>query len=950
MNALEDEGGHGERRLRRRGLAFRLFALLVAFWLPLGSEARTVRVATYNVLSGVGAVGSVEYNAVKAVLARINPDVVAFQELRTSDRPNWEALATELGYGHLAFSGSTGLSGGLNTGYYSRFPIASSFNVFSPAGANEITRPPFRVVVTVPGTVRPLVLWTLHHKALSSSTDRFRRAIESIRCADNIDAYLAANPGHLDLVVLGDMNEDVRATQPAQFNSLPSGLPASYALGSDITFPVYYATFPRDAYEVAGPGFAMLAAVQGTTTNSATYIGTSGRLDYIFVSSNLAASPLGPAVAEVYNSVFDDSSNGLAKVGAPLDAGISAQASDHLTVFADVQMQDLTLLSVFPETGIAATGVTGSEFSPTSWVYAVSNGAVEAVAWSVSTPDWLITSPTGGLLAANSADTLIVSLDPAVTNRSVGQYAAAVRIIDGATSGEVSRAATLTVLPPAQLAVNGAPPPALVKLPAAPFAPAAAVLTVTNRGFTDLAWEASAGLLVDLVPTNGLVAPGGSMQITLAPSALATSLPPGVTTAVIQVRNAVNGFGDTNITVTFSVIDAVGLFADVDSETTGWAASGLWHVTDTATSACARATSGTAAWWYGVEASCTYDTGTTNTGSLTSPSFLVPTNALLSFASWEVTEGAGTSWDRRIVQVTTNDGASWVTLFVSPVSAPQWQYHGLNLAPYAGRTARVRFAFDTVDPISNEFDGWFIDDIQVASAGDLIVTGSLPVRLDGPQGGPFGSAATDLVVRNDAATPGVWRLVSSPAWVSGVATQGVLYPGQQVAPAFVALPVATNYTPGLYTGVVAVRSGFTGPTNARPAQLLVNDQVPSAWRFAFFGHEDPRAVAFSRDVDDADGDGFANVEEYIAGTDPVDGGSAFLAPLLVGDPESGALTVVLPDTVAGRIYDVWGTEQLHDAAAWTNLGISVSGTGGSVTIPVTNPPALHLYRGRVRLP
>lgn len=918
--------------------------------MPISGEARTVRVATYNVLNGVGTVGSVEYNAVKAVLSRINPDIVAFQELRTSDRPNWEALAAELGYGHLAYSGSTGLSGGLNTGYYSRFPITSSFNVFSPVGANEITRPPFRVVVAVPGTVRPLVLWTLHHKALGSSTDRFRRAIESIRCANDIDGYLAAQPGHLDMVVLGDMNEDVRSSQPAQFNSLPSGLPTSYALGSDITFPVYYATFPRDAYEVAGPGFAMLPAVQGTTTNSGTYIGTNGRLDYIFVSSNLFTSPLGPAAAEVYNSVWDDASNGLAKAGAPLDAGTSALASDHLTVFADMSMQDLTLLSVFPDSGIAATGVTGSVFAPTSWVYAVSNGSGDAVTWSVSTPDWLFASPTGGTLAASGTEPLVLSLDPGVTNRAAGLYAATVRIVDGSTSGEISRIATLTVRPPAQLAVNGAPPPALIKLPSVPFSPATVSVTVTNRGFTDLVWEASADPLVELVPTNGVLAPGGAMPLTIAPSGLATSLPPGATTVVVQVRNTVNGLGDTNIAVTLSVIDAVGLLADVDSGAAGWMASGLWHVTDTATSACARATSGTAAWWYGVETSCTYDTGTTNAGSLTSPPFLVPTNALLTFASWEVTEGAGTSWDRRIVQVTTNDGVSWITLFVSPVSAPQWQYHGLNLAPYAGRTARVRFTFDTVDPISNNYDGWFVDDIQVTTAGGLTVSGSLPVRLAGPQGGPFAPAFTDLVVRNETATPGVWRLVSSPAWVSGVTTQGVVYPGQQVAPAFVALSVATNYVPGLYTGVVAVRSGFAGPTNAWPVQLLVNDQVPSAWRLVYFGHEDPRALLLSRDVDDADGDGFANVEEYIAGSDPVNGGSGFIAPLLVGDPETGAPAFEVRDTVAGRIYDIWGADRLDDTAVWTNLGISVSGTGGTVLVPLTNPPAFHLYRGRVRLP
>lgn len=942
----------GRIRLCRcwQGLAGSAIAVFLLASLPLTGEARTVRVATYNVLNGVGTVGSVEYNAVKAVLARLDPDIVAFQELRTSDRPNWEALAVELGYGHTAFSGSTGLAGGLNTGYYSRYPIASSFNVFSPVGANEITRPPFRVVVNVPGTVRPLVLWTLHHKALGSTTDEFRRAIESIRCANNIDTYLAANPGHLDMVVLGDMNEDVRDFQTTQFNSLPSGLPASYALGTDIAFPVYYATFPRDAYEVAGPGFAMLPAVQGTTTNSGTYIGTSGRLDYIFVSSNLFASPLGPAVAEVYNSVVDDGTSGLAKAGAPLASGTSALASDHLSVFADFQMQDAIALTLLPETGLGATGLTGSVLSPTSWVYAVSNTSGEGIAWSVDVPEWLTAAPTGGVLDAYTGIDVVFSLASAATNLPVGTSIGAIRIIDGMTSGELSRAASATVLPAATLAVNGAPSSPLVKLPSAPFAPAAVVITVTNRGYTDLAWEASADPLLELAPTNGLLAPGGAALVAIAPSALATSLPPGITSAVIAVRNTVNGQGDTNIVVDLSVIDTLGLLADGETGVAGWTASGLWHLTDTATSVCARAYGGTAAWWYGQESTCTYDTGTTNSGSLTSPPFVVPSNALLTFASWEVTEGQGTSWDRRIVQVSTNDGLSWITLFLSPLSAPQWQLHGFNLAPYAGHTARLRFAFDTVDAIGNGFAGWFVDDIRVAPAGTLTVTGTLPVRLSGPRGGPFAPTVTDLAVRNDSATPAFWRLTSSVAWVSGVVTQGVLYPGQQVVPVFAALPAATNFAPALYTGVVAVRDGFTGPTNARPAELLVNDQVPPSWRFVYFGHEDPRAVAFSRDVDDADADGFANLDEYIAGSDPVDGASGFTAPVITADPESGTLAMEVRDSQLGRVYDVWATSDLLPPAVWTNLGLGLPGNGSTLLVVLTNAPAFHSFRGQVRLP
>ena len=80
----------------------------------------------------MGVAGGAEYNAVRDILQRIDADVVAFQELQTSDEDNWNALASELGYKYQASGELIGLSGGLRVGYFSRFPITSTFNVFSP--------------------------------------------------------------------------------------------------------------------------------------------------------------------------------------------------------------------------------------------------------------------------------------------------------------------------------------------------------------------------------------------------------------------------------------------------------------------------------------------------------------------------------------------------------------------------------------------------------------------------------------------------------------------------------------------------------------------------------------------------------------------------------------------------------------------------------------------------
>ena len=203
----------------------------------------------------IKAIGSVEYLALEAILARMDADVVCFQELQTTSFAAWSNLASELGYSYAAISGNGPFSGSLYNGYFSRFPIRSSYNVNSPSGAVELTRYPFRAVVDVPDALHPLVLWTMHHKSSATSIDKFRRAIEAYRIAQDVDAYLAANPDDVEYVLTGDMNDDIRDSQtPAQFASQPSGAPGGFVLGADISFPVAYATFPVDRYAAAGNG------------------------------------------------------------------------------------------------------------------------------------------------------------------------------------------------------------------------------------------------------------------------------------------------------------------------------------------------------------------------------------------------------------------------------------------------------------------------------------------------------------------------------------------------------------------------------------------------------------------------------------------------------------------------------------------------------------------------
>lgn len=325
----------GQRRIRHGA---GLLAALLLF--PVVADALQVRLAAYNVLFGVGAPGSAEYTAVRSILQRTGPDVIAFEELMDTDYDNWVTLAADLGYPYYAYGPSSGpLTGSQRLGFFSRYPILSAVEVTEYPGATELTRYPLRVEVQVPGALNPLAVYAVHLKASSGSVNQFRRAIEARRILSNLVAYIESNPLNTEYAIVGDFNEDVANSQAASFASLPTGLPSSYALGADVAFPVPYRLFPTDRFTAGPAALSPLAIYQEDSTLADTY-STGGQLDYLLLSQEIRESPYGAPVGEIYNSARDDGTGGLPKYGPPLASGTSGTASDHLLVFADFHLID----------------------------------------------------------------------------------------------------------------------------------------------------------------------------------------------------------------------------------------------------------------------------------------------------------------------------------------------------------------------------------------------------------------------------------------------------------------------------------------------------------------------------------------------------------------------------------------------------------------------------------
>ncbi|QWV97167.1 putative Ig domain-containing protein [Geomonas nitrogeniifigens] len=164
----------------------------------------------------------------------------------------------------------------------------------------------------------------------------------------------------------------------------------------------------------------------------------------------------------------------------------------------------------------------------------------------------------------------------------------------------------------------------------------------------------------------------------------------------------------------FTVQGAVPFGDDFESGALKWeTVNGLWHVAGPG-SLYPNSHSGGNSMWYGQELTGNYDVGE-NSGWIVSTPFTVPNNGSLRFWSWEQVEGSSAQYDTRKVYISV-DGGGWVPLYQSLDNSSAWHQVDLDLAQFAGRTARLIFEFRSVDGAANAFRGWYLDDITVSGS------------------------------------------------------------------------------------------------------------------------------------------------------------------------------------------------------------------------------------------
>ena len=339
------------------------------------AEAIPLRIATWNVLHGVdtdhdhATNPNEDYAAVTAIVARVQPDIICFQELTSTDKADWLTAAATMGYPYYAIPTNGGyFSGGLLPGIWSKYPLTNVVQIKETnldATAKMFTRWPLHAEVQVPGALQPFHVFVVHNKSSTLDTEsRLWRALEIYRTANWITNWMANYPLDSEFAIMGDWNDSIEGSvglgQTATFawsyytNHQPSmgNLTYDFIAGSDIPWTTNSAwTLPYKLYPVerlTNAGMSEVAASHTGGTNTWTHdnnapADTNGyRLDYILFSDEIVNNAYGPPAGEVYSSRgdFDSGGAGLAKYGSPLAAGIAPQASDHRMVFADFNLID----------------------------------------------------------------------------------------------------------------------------------------------------------------------------------------------------------------------------------------------------------------------------------------------------------------------------------------------------------------------------------------------------------------------------------------------------------------------------------------------------------------------------------------------------------------------------------------------------------------------------------
>lgn len=312
---------------------------------PVQSVVANFRIASFNIYNFDGTIDA-KYNAIRDHINRVDADIVFLTEVSSAGYTTVQNnLASDCGYSYTA-RGTEAIAGNC---FMSKTPLSnvqSLTNAYinAPGGGAEmpINTGIARCEITVSN--QTVTIYGVHFEPWCMTgpcaneereTLEFPRAIQIKRVFDDYTSYKASNPAN-KFIFCGDFNDDDQSPQTSSFASEPAGIRGTFTLGSDITFPYTYATYPDQFLT----GFTVLKGTDLNGDRNTIWVGDPNsafvvavRLDYIAIGSGITL--IGD---EVLNSEVDSNDSGLPKVGSPLTTGSSQDASDHKLIFADLRI------------------------------------------------------------------------------------------------------------------------------------------------------------------------------------------------------------------------------------------------------------------------------------------------------------------------------------------------------------------------------------------------------------------------------------------------------------------------------------------------------------------------------------------------------------------------------------------------------------------------------------
>lgn len=149
--------------------------------------------------------------------------------------------------------------------------------------------------------------------------------------------------------------------------------------------------------------------------------------------------------------------------------------------------------------------------------------------------------------------------------------------------------------------------------------------------------------------------------------------------------------------------------------------AGLWHLTTRRGTQTGH--SPTTSFYYGSESTGTYDTGAANAGSITSPVIALPVSSSISLSfNYVLQTESSTSYDTAYVEVSTNGFATYTTVGSRSTNLPNsstWTTFTANVSSFSGENVQIRFIFDTIDNILNDYEGWYVNDVRLSTPASL---------------------------------------------------------------------------------------------------------------------------------------------------------------------------------------------------------------------------------------